>query len=175
MHTGTLNYQEQSLTTTDTKFAAALLVFGYKLKQHNPITWKNEFGSKAQYLAWKKAPSRENAPTEKADWNFEVGDSQKTQWLFKGFNSQDADQTLAEVLTRLVPDSKDRNGLNYLIDACMAQACREVLERREFLIRLLKSVPRDAQWMVVKNDTGQVAMFGVNASIETQTEYLSLL
>ena len=175
MHTGTLNYQEAALTTTDTKFAAVLLVFGYQLKRHNPIVWKNEFSSKAQYLAWKQAPSRENAPTEKADWNFEIGDPRKSQWLFSGFTSKDADKKLQAALERLIADPKDRNGVAYLIDACMAQACREVLERREFLIRLLKSVPRDAQWVVVKNDTGQVAMFGLNASIETQTEYLSLL
>jgi hypothetical protein len=167
-----LNYAETGLTTTDTKFAATLLVFGFKLKQHNPITWKNEFATKAQYLAWVKNPSKDNAPIEKADWNFE--DNRYAQWLYKGFTSENADQTLKEVLDRLLADQpKERQGIEHLVNACVAQACREVLERREFLIRLIKTVPYEAQWMVVRGPGRLVAMFGINASVETQTEHLS--
>jgi hypothetical protein len=167
-----LNYAEASLTTTDTKFAATLLVFGFKLKSHNPLTWKNEFSSKAQYLAWVKNQSKDNAPIERADWNFE--DNRYAQWLYKGFTSESADQTLKDVLDRLLADQpKERQGVEHLVNACVAQACRQVLERREFLIRLLKTVPYEAQWIVVRGPGRLVAMFGINASIETQTEHLS--
>jgi hypothetical protein len=167
-----LNYTETGLTTTDTKFAATLLAFGFNLKRHNPITWKNEFSSKAQYLSWVKNPSKDNAPIERADWNFE--DNRYVQFLYRGFSSKDSDQTLNDVLDRLLADKpKERKGIEHLVNACVAQACREVLERREFLVRLLKSVPYEAQWIVVRGPGRLVAMFGVNASVETQTEHLS--
>lgn len=169
---GNLNYQEIGLTTTDTKFAATLLMFGFKLKQHNPLTWKLVFNSKAQYLDWYQKPGHANAPTETADWNFEAGQTEIYQFLYRGFTSKEAGETLNKVIDRLIPEEKERKGIKYLIDACIAQSCREVLERREFLMRLLKVVPRDARWIFVNNG-GKTAVFGVNASIETQTFHLS--
>jgi hypothetical protein len=169
---GTLDYQETGLTTTDTKFAATLLMFGFKLKQHNPLTWKLVFNSKAQYLDWYQKAKRENEPTETADWNFEASSPQIFQYLYRGFTGKEAGETLSQVIERLIPDPKDRKGIQFLIDACIAQSCREVLERREFLMRLLKTVPRDARWIFVNNG-GKTAMFGINANVETQTFHLS--
>jgi hypothetical protein len=157
---------ERVLSTSDLKLAAVLLLFGLKLKQHQPFDWTEEFETKEQYFQ-----SRENyrvKGTPKVTWNFEPGGAD-AHAIFKAFNNENAEAELDSVLEQL-PDSKE---IRVKHSAVITRAAREVLEHLEFLITLKGKIPPNGKWVVVRNAKGQCAKFGKNASLETIEEVLS--
>src|SRR5258707_787939 len=117
------NYQENLFSTTNTKFAAVLLLFGFRLNHPSqPLEWSLEYPSKEAYIKSRKDPKIKAAHS-----------------------------------------------------ANVVQCCREVLEAREYLMSILKLVPRLAKPIVVFGKGTRFAKFGGNASKETQITHLDNL
>jgi hypothetical protein len=165
-----LNYSESTLSTTNTKLAAVLMLFGFKLKQHQPFEWNDEFASKELYFKSRK--DRSIKPTVKVTWNFEVAGVNARE-IVTAFSAKDQDVRFNQLVDEVVTDPKLRAEVKAAHSAAVTQGAREVLDHRDFLIRLFREIPELGKWIVVFNDRGQYARFGRNASIETQTQLLS--
>jgi hypothetical protein len=145
------------------------MVFGFQLKQHQPFEWNNEFASKELYF--RSLKEHAIRPVAKVSWNFENSGTDPRA-VFAAFSGKLAEKEFdALVETEVNPESRLK--LKAAHSAVVAQACHEVLEHREFLVRLLHEIPEGAKWIVVWNECGQTARFGTNASVETRTELLS--
>ena len=164
-----LSYQESLISTKNTKLAATLMVFGFQLRRHQPLEWNNEFASKELYF--RSLKEHAIRPVAKVSWNFENSGTDPRA-VFSAFAGKQADKDFDALVEAEVPETSRLN-LKAAHSAVIAQACREVLEHREFLVRLLHEIPEGAKWIVVWNERGQFARFGNNASVETRTELLS--
>src|SRR6266478_2361224 len=143
-----LSYQESLISTKNTKLAATLMVFGFQLKRHQPFEWNNEFASKELYFRSRKEHAIR--PTAKVSWNFENSGTDPRA-VFTAFSSKDADKEFDALVEAEVPEPI-RLKLKAAHSAVLAQACREALEHREFLVRLLHQIPEDAKWTLVWNE-----------------------
>jgi hypothetical protein len=166
------SYSESTLCTSNTKVAAALLLFGFKLRLHQPFNWDDEFASKELYLRWRK--DRSVKPVVKVTWNFELNGTNARE-IMAGFAGKENDIKFDELVNEVVSDAEHRKRIKEAHSAAVAQAAREVLNHRDWLIKLFRKIPEEGKWNLVWNDRGQFVRFGRNASIETQTEMLSRL
>src|SRR5882762_3482224 len=91
-----LSYQESLISTTNTKLAATLMVFGFQLKRHQPFEWNNEFASKELFFRSRKEHAIR--PVAKVSWNFENNgtDPRAVFSAFSGKKSEEEFDALVE-------------------------------------------------------------------------------
>jgi hypothetical protein len=180
MSSGTSAYSESGIATSDTKHAAILTAFGFRLKKAPfPVAeWAWEFASKEDYLRWKQGDKSVRI-RETATWNIEatIGKSgeRATQLTEAYLHSHDGGKKLNEELLALEPAKYQK--IKFLLEELLVEMCREVLDKREFLVRLINSRPKDCLWIIVRDPVNRrrFAKFGRNASIRTQEEMLNVL
>lgn len=114
-----VSYNEELLTTTNTKLAAILLIFGVKLREHSP---------------WNRIGPRQVA------FNFEVREvgKEKIQRIIEAFESEEKDFEFRKTLGGLSP--QQRLAILAAHSRVTARMCRECLEAREYLVDLIFSV-----------------------------------
>jgi hypothetical protein len=180
----TAAYSESGIATSDTKHAAILLAFGFRLKKAPfPVAeWAWEFGSKEEYLRWKQGDKSVQI-RETATWNLEASlgkpgerAAQITQaYLYSYDGGVKLSEQLRSLELDLAPGVYDQ--LKALLEDLIVEMCREVLDKREFLVRLLNSRPKEALWIVVRdpNDRRRFSKFGMNASTKVQEDMLNVL
>jgi hypothetical protein len=165
------SYSESTLCTTNTKLAAVLMLFGFKLRRHQPFNWDDEYASKELYL--RSLKDRSIKPLVKVTWNFELN-SVDPREILSAFASKENDVRFDELVNEIAAELSEKlNKLKAAHSAAVAQAGREVLDHRDFLVRMFREIPEAAKWVLIWNDRGQNVRFGRNASTETQTEMLS--
>lgn len=178
-----LNYSEAALCTSDTKLAAILLAFGFRLmtKPYPVAEWAYEFGSKEDFLAWKSGRQNGVHIFETATWNIACAEGKSfAQAQALGGAYRDGGNSAAKLkveLEALGLEPAKLQRLQEAIRAYVVQMCCEVLDRREDLVRLLRNKPKEALWIVVRDpqDKKRFAKFGANASNRTIEECLNAL
>src|SRR5260370_39914075 len=92
------NYQENLFSTTNTKFAAVLLLFGFRLNHPSqPLEWCLEYPSKEAYIKSRKDP--EIKPVEKVARNLSSCPTRPAD-IFRDLHSEDSEHKLQQVLTK---------------------------------------------------------------------------
>ena len=166
-------YQEQTLTTTNTKLAAVLLVFGAKLRRHLPLEWTDLHETREAFLRYLENPAS-SKPRQCVIWNFE--NSVPAAQIIKAYE-KDLDVLYAELERALAGLSEHQK--NVIRDTCskvIARTAREALEQREFLVKLLKSVPQSAKYDEVHNGSKvPFVKIGKNSSPELRARMLAKL
>jgi hypothetical protein len=158
------------LTTSNTKLAAALLVFGFKLRKADPVSWTENYQkSDIDKHGWRNAPM-----TPRCYFNFDVAQAPPRE-ITAAFHGHDADIEYLNYLNELGLSAQQKQKLAGLHSNAVAQGCREVLEQREYLVRVIKDMPDAAKWVVVHGEGNAHVTFGKNASLETKVELLSKL
>jgi hypothetical protein len=178
----TSNYSESGIATSDTKHAAILAAFGFRLKKRPfPVAeWAWEFASKQDYLRWKRGDKSVQI-RETATWNLEATfgkPGERAAQLTRAYlNSYDGGNKLDSELRSLEIEPARYDKIKLLLEELIVEMCREVLDRREFLVRLLNNRPKEALWIVVRdpNDRSRFSKFGVNATTKVQEDMLNVL
>ena len=165
-----LPINESHLTTSNTKLAAALLVFGFRLRKNDPLYWTEHY-QKADIdkFGWRAAPM-----TPRCYFNFDVGGGSARD-VAASFESKGADIEFLNYVKSLPLSAEQQQKLLALHSNAVGQGCREVLEQREYLVRVIKDMPEAAKWVVVHGEGKAHVTFGKNASLETKVELLSKL
>jgi hypothetical protein len=167
-------YQEQSINTSNTKLAAALLTFGLRLVDHHPIFLCLEWSFKDLKAGRKRS---ELKPVERFSFNFVRNDqSAAIAQAFEGRNAQEQFEAFltGELAGTLSPDQI--NKLRDLHSNALAQTCREVQEAREYLLDMLKpSMPREAKWGLIRRSEKSYALFPLSAPKETVEQLIRKL
>lgn len=180
----TLNgYSEAALCTSDTKLAAILLAFGFRLmtKPYPVAEWAYEFGSKEDFLAWKSGRRNGVHIFETATWNIACAEGKSVhEAAIVAQAYHDANGGAAKFmgeLSNLGLEPVRVQRLQYLAKAMLVQMCRAVLDQREELVRILRNKPKEALWIVVRDpqDKQRFSKFGANASDRTIEECLNAL
>ena len=164
------DYKEEVLQTSNTKLAAVFLLFGARLRKENPLVWCDEHQSREAFL-------RKAKPRTKVTFNFENGGIPATQ-ILKAYE-KDLSSLYASLESALATMSEaQRNAVRDAVSRVIARACREVLEKREFLIELIKSMPEDSKWDQIHAGNGSRIPFvrmGKQCSPEVRAHYLAKL
>lgn len=175
-----LAYQESAIATSDTKLAAILMLFGFRVKQRPEICceWSYEFASKEDYYRW-RAGDKSVKFFETATWNLAgtIGKSRDhaARVCQMYADSVDGRASLKAILSELNPQLAA--DIQSIIDVLVLDMCKQVLDHREFLVRLLRAAPPEARWIIVRDpdDKHRLAKFGINATRHTVTECLNAL
>lgn len=178
-----VGYSEAALCTSDTKLAAILLAFGFRLmtKPYPVAEWAYEFGSKEDFLAWKSGRKNGVHIFETATWNIACAEGKSFAYAASlGQSYRDGTAVGPNLKAQLEVLGLEPARLQHLQEMVLAYAvemCREVLDRREELVRLLRNRPKEALWIVVRDpqDKKRFAKFGANASARTIEECLNAL
>jgi len=167
------NYTEQILTTNNTKLAAVLLVFGAKLRRHLPLEWIDLHETREGFLRYLKNPNS-SKPKQCVVWNFE--NSLPAREII-GAYEKDLDTLQAELDLALAGLSEQqRDMIRDAISRVLARACRDALDKRQYLVEILKSVPQSAKYDEVHNGARiPFVKIGKNASPELRAQLLSKL
>jgi hypothetical protein len=169
-------YREEVLSTTNTKLAAVLLLFGARLRHKVPLDYSYVHESRKNFIQHKK---NENVsrPKKRVAFNFENG-TLPAREIVKAFEGDiESLQAELEIAIESVPEHQ-KNLIRDIISKITARLCREVLEKREFLVNLINSVPEDSKWDVVQVGDGSTTPFvkmGKNSSPELRARMLSKL
>ena len=165
-----LPIHDSRLTTSNTKLAATLLVFGFKLRKTDPLYWTEHY-QKADIdrLGWRDAPMQ-----PRCSFNFDVTGVAPRE-IAAAFESHHSDTEFLDYLNSLsLPDNEKRKLAAFHSNA-VAQGCREVMEQREYLVKVIKDMPEEAKWQVVHGRGKAHVTFGKNASLQTKVQMLSRL
>ena len=169
-------YQEETLTTTNTKLAAVLMVFGAKLKKQVPLDWSYVHESRDSFMR-NKQNSKNSKPKARVTFNFE-NSTVPARPIVAAFEKDfESLQTELESLLGLL-DKTQKDAIRDTVSKMMVRVCREVLEKREFLVNLINSVPEDSKWDEVYVGDGTTTPFvkmGKNTSPELRAKMLSRL
>ena len=171
-------YREQILTTSNTKLAAVLMMFGARLRKMLPLEWIDEFSDRAAFIAaWDcaKHQLRDAAKRPKTTvfFNFEP-DGIDARAITKAFGSETAEEEFTRLLNDSAIDEQTRARLLAAHSSAVAANAREALLAREYLISLMRAVPESAKWNQVRGSgKGSFARFGKGATKETIVEQLS--
>jgi hypothetical protein len=164
-----LPYSEEVLSTSNSKLAATLLAFGAALRTHNPTFVAHEY--KYDDLKWRKW--KDPNPPERVFFNFVRNASASA--IAQAFESDSAENQfesfLTEKLSPAVPPEQMAQ-LRALHSAALAQACREVLEKREYLVSVIKATPKEARWMVIRKSKDQFVVVPLNATEELMAKLI---
>jgi hypothetical protein len=169
-------YKEEALQTTNTKLAAVLLLFGARLRKKIPFDYSYIHESPKNFIQNSKNPNV-SKPKKRVVFNFENG-------IVPARDIVEAFEADYEVLDAVLEDSlmslpdHQRKIIRDAISRTMVRACREVLEKREFLINLINSIPEDSKWDEVHAGDGSKSPFvkmGKNSSPELRAHFLSKL
>jgi hypothetical protein len=166
-------YTKETLTTSNTKLAAVLLVFGARLRRHLPLEWTDLHETREAFLRYLENSSV-SKPKQCVVWNFE--NSVPAAEIVKAYE-KDLQALYADLEKAL--EALDDQQKNVIRDACskvIARAAREALEQREFLVKLLKSVPQSAKYDEVHNGSKvPFVKIGKNSSPELRARMLAKL
>ena len=169
-------YREEVLATTNTKLAAVLLVFGAKLRKQVPLDWSYIHESRESFLRYLENP-KVSKPKPRVTFNFENGQIPAAE-IIKAFE-EDFESLQIKLEEALEPlNNIQKNVVHDAISKVMARICREVLEKREFLINLINSIPENSKWDEVHVGDGSKTPFvkmGKNSSPELRSRMLSKL
>ena len=169
-------YREEVLSTTNTKLAAVFMAFGARLRRQAPLDWSYIHDSRENFLR-NLEDRRVAKPKPRVTFNFENGTVPAAQ--IATAYQQDLEVLNAELEKVLLPlAERQKQAVRDALSRLLARACREALEKREFLVELLKSVPENAKWDEVYVGDGSRTPFiklGRNSSPELRAEYLSKL
>jgi hypothetical protein len=169
-------YREEVLTTTNTKLAAVLLLFGARLKKQIPLDWTYVHESRENFL--RHLENRNGSkPKARVTFNFENGTVPAAE-IVKAYEKDIA--SLQHALEQAINSLTDREkaAVRDAVSGIIARSCREVLEKREFLVDLIKSMPENSKWDEVYVGDGSRTPFvkmGRNSSQELRAKYLSKL
>lgn len=168
------SYQERILATGNTRLAATLCMFGAQLRQHCPLEWVDHHKSRESFLRNLEDPSNPMyQPKPKVTFNFD-SDTVPAQEIVGAFDADlnKLNEGLDELINKLPKEEQDniRNAVSRLI----SRTCHEVLLKREELVALIKSVPRNAKFDHISSGRRIVRM-GKNCSPEVRSHYLSKL
>lgn len=163
-------YKEETLTTSNTKLAAVLLMFGAKLRRHLPLEWVDLHETREAFLKYLEG-SNGQKPKQCVTWNIE--NTIPARQIIDAYE-KDLAGLYAELEMAIEGGQKDT-----IKDACsrvIARAAREALEQREFLVKLLKSVPQSAKYDEVHNGSKvPFVKIGKNSSPELRAKMLTKL
>ena len=171
---GEVNYHEAILATSDTRFAAVLCVFQAQLMSNCPLEWVDQHQSRESYVRYLENPNAPDyQPKPQVTFNFDARTCPKPE-VEKGFysNSRAVQQELETLLREVPVELKKR--LAQAITAAIARSCHDALLYREELVKLIKSMPRDAKFDQIKNGR-TIVRLGKNCSPELRHHYLSKL
>jgi hypothetical protein len=157
-------YSEEVLTTSNSKLAATLLAFGAVLRPHNPTFVAHEY--KYDDLKWRKW--KDPNPPKRVFFNFiRNADASAIAQAFESNSAENQfDAFLTDKLSAVLP-AEQITKLRALHSAAVAQGCREVLEKREFLVSVINTTPGDARWQVIRKSKDQFVIAPLNATKET--------
>jgi len=165
-------YHETILTTTNTKLAAILLVFGGKLRQRLPLEWNDVHESRDGFIENLGDPRR-SKPKTKISFNFEVAPVLKE--VVSAYSADNAEEAFGTLMDSF-PLKASMAEIMAAHSRAVAQACRQALEAREFLVQLIRSMPENSKWDVIPgNGAGEVVRLGKRSSDELRAEYLNKL
>ncbi len=167
----TLAYHEQILTTSNTKLASVLVMFGGRLRKTLPLEWIDEWPDKSAFIAWR----REQSPKPKTTvfFNFEPA-GLDARAITDAFESEFAEEEFTNLLNDSGMAEETRAKLLAAHSKAVAANARETLAAREYLMNMMRAVPETAKWNRVRGaGKGQFAQFGKQATRETIAEYLS--
>jgi len=163
-------YRDEILATTNTKLAAILLVFGGKLRQRLPLEWNDVHESKDSFLDNLEDP-RACRPKTQISFNFEANRALKE--VVSAYQAQNAEEEFATLMNSF-PLKASMAEIMVAHSRAVAQACRQALEAREFLVQLIRSMPENSKWDVIQgNGAGETVRLGKRSSDELRAEYLS--
>lgn len=163
-----------TIVTSNTKLAATYLVFGYRLRRNDPFYWIDNYQKEdVDKFGLKNAPFKSrcffNLVPRTAN---EIQSARGIGAAFSGTCGQELLFNYVKGLGALTPAEK--NQLLFLCSVMIAEGCREVQEKREWLLKEINNMPGAAKWCRVWN--GKLAVtFGHNASIETRSQLLGRL
>jgi hypothetical protein len=172
-----INYQEQIFKTTNTKLAATMLTFGASLHAKVPLEWHDVWLTRDDYLKYRN-DSRHNRypPKTKVSFNFVVVDIKACQQIVAAYEDENASDALSTALAEQGLSEDQKQSILAAHSKVLARACRETLENREFLIKLIKIFPEDAKWDLIYGEgSGQHVQIGKNSSDQLRVEYLNQL
>jgi len=176
-----LNYSEEVLTTSNTKLAATLLAFGATLRQHNPTFIAEEYKYSELKRGFYKRdgkdyPGKDPKPPERVFFNFNRSDAASA--IAQAFESEKADTEFRDFITEkiagLIPPD-DLAKLFALHSAAVAQGCREVQQKREYLLAVIKATPKEARWVVVRRSQTSYSVFPKSAGPATVAQLIGKL
>jgi hypothetical protein len=164
--------QETELSTTNTRLAAVLTVFGAYLDPKLPLEWVDTHDSREDFLRNREDPGV-CKPKTKVTWHLK-GIGKKAQQVHKAIDIDlnSLDENLEKIIKDLPKELQDL--IDVAVTQIVARACQEVLLNREELVKLLKSVPKNAKWDGLRFGN-KVVMIGKCSSPEIQAKYLSRL
>jgi len=169
-----MEYREDTFSTTNTKLAAVLMVFGLKLRQHIPLEWNDIFASKGEYLNYLNGNGK---PKSSVSFNLDLSDQNVDliEKIIKAFDDSSAEENFNKVVRDLEGITENqKQEILIAHSGAVAYACRDGLDYREFLIDLIFSVPHYAKWDVIRgNGMGELVRIGKNSSNELREEFLS--
>ena len=163
-------YRDEVLTTNNTKLAAVLLVFGAKLRRHLPLEWVDLHETREGFLKHLEGANG-SKPKQWVTWNIE--NTIPARQIIEAYE-KDLGNLYAELEAAIEAGQKDA-----IKDACsrvIARACRDALDKRQYLVDILKSVPQNAKYDEVHNGSKTpFVKIGKNASAELRAALLSKL
>jgi hypothetical protein len=171
---GTPGVLSRVIVTSNTKLAATYLTFGYQLRRHDPLYWIDHYmGEDIERHGYNRARF-----VSKCFFNLEPQKQsavESARAISSAFVTTLGQRMLMEFvngLTQLTPAEKHQ--LLFLCSVVVAEGCREVQEKREFLVKQINEMPEAAKWVRVWQD-GRSVTFGRNASLETRAQMLAKL
>jgi hypothetical protein len=169
-----VRYSEAILATSDTRLAATMLVFKAQLLGSCPLEWVDCHKSREDYVRYLERPNEPAyAPKPQVTFNFDARSCPK-QSVAKGFNTplEQINAQLEAVLNQVPRETKLE--LAEVISQMIARCCHEALLHREELVKLLKSMPRNAKFDQIKSGR-RIVRLGKNCSPQVRSHYLSKL
>ena len=142
-----------------------MLTFGGKLCKHNPLEFCEIYENKESYEAG-------FPPKNVASFHFETS-RMPYKNLTDAYDDELAEDKFFRTLQGL--DEPKKQLILAAHSFAVARACREALDHRDFLVKLVKSVPERAKYEIVKGNGAAVVKFGKYAKEELKDEFLNKL
>src|SRR5215472_2678110 len=139
-----INYAPVLFTTSDTRLAATLLVFGSQLHEACPLEWVDNHRDRSSYLRYLENPNDPACqPKAQVTFNFD-GRTCPKQNVVKAFDKtlEELNDELAQAMEQ-IPEQLHKP-LADAISGVISRCCHEALIHREFLVKQLKRMPRNA-------------------------------
>ena len=160
-----MDFKQSFVATSNTKLAAVYRFFEFKLPKHNPAIVAEVF----KWTELKKG-FKDPHPPRRVIWKFDF--DSKAKAITDAYQSKLAHIDFTSYIDTLPINPDQIEKIKALHSNSVAQAGREILEEREFLRELLKSVPDIGLWQVIIEDSGMVrSIFPKAASDETKAKF----
>jgi hypothetical protein len=168
------NYQEDLLSTDNTRLASIFLMFGAALHRNCPLEWVDMHRSRESFIRNLEDPSNpEYQPKPKVTFNFYSGSVNGPQ-VVEAFDAEYSKlEAEFEVLIASMPEP-EKKALRAAVSQMITRACHETLLKREELVRLIKRVPNNSKFDQVSSGQ-RIVRIGKCSSPELRARYLSKL